>query len=398
MVGMMWIVIVAVLAIFIAVNYQHITSTTEDPGPLPLIIFNYVLASNLRRLADFLTKPSHKALVDAMGAWRSEVQYACVRARIAETLADHGPLTIQELSKFANTSYHENVQRLLRAAESFGYFREDSKGRWHNTRLSEVLIPTHPVSVNALLRHFKEDSEASWSHLYESIFEDRHVFQEITNQKCWEYFQTHPEQEKQFQEAMGNQDALSTYVIAHDYPHWSTFRRVVDYGGGHGRQLMKILNRFPNTLKGILFDQPQVIDMARSLWKSELPSEDRVSMVGGSFFELESLPVFQDHDAILLRTILHDWSDEECIQIMQTLRKRIGSAKHVKVLISDMVIREKDPVAFKYLLDLHMKLFFHHAKERYLFQWQNIFQKSGFRIVQMYTIRTISNIIELEPV
>eukprot|EP01033_Poteriospumella_lacustris_P012932 gene12933-9246_t len=121
-------------------------------------------------------------------------------------------------------------------------------------------------------------------------------------------------------------------------------------------------------------------------------------MIGGSFFELESLPVFREHDGILVRTVLHDWSDEEAIDILRTLRQRIGSLTHVTVLLSEVVVEAKDPLAVKFFLDLHMKISFHHAKERYLSQWKHIIEASGFTLVNVHMIRAVSSILELRPV
>ena len=70
------------------------------------------------------------------------------------------------------------------------------------------------------------------------------------------------------------------------------------------------------TLSGTLFDQPHVVaaSAARDL-------ADRWSAVGGSFFE----PV-PAADCYLMKWILHDWSDEECVRSCAGAARRCDPA------------------------------------------------------------------------
>lgn len=298
--------------------------------------------------------------------------------------------------------------RLLRAAESIGYFREDSakpESRWHNTRLSSVLVSSHPLSVAHLVRHWKEDTESAWSHLYEAMILDRNVYKDTHDgQTLWQVLATNPVQEAQFQGAMRNQDALYSVAVATDF-NWGKYHRVIDFGGGTGAQLAQILLHHPQISSGVLFDQPQVVNHAASVVWTESGDvvkhtlRSKVSFVAGDFFDASSLPVIQQNDAILLRTVLHDWSHTDALHILQTLRAVIADTPNVVVVLADLLLQKKDPLgSAKFFVDLHMKVSFHDAQERYEEEWQALVSAAGFQVRHIVQPRAVSHLLVLAPV
>src|SRR5215208_7796631 len=94
-------------------------------------------------------------------------------------------------------------------------------------------------------------------------------------------------------------------AAAHEFGRYGV---IVDVGGGRGALLAGILARYPG-VRGVLFDQPAVVAGAEA---------DGVEIVGGSFFE--SVP--EGGDAYLLKSVLHDWEDEQVIEILRACRDR----------------------------------------------------------------------------
>ncbi|KAH0639577.1 hypothetical protein KY290_036844 [Solanum tuberosum] len=63
-----------------------------------------------------------------------------------------------------------------------------------------------------------------------------------------------------------------------------------------------------------------------------------LSYVGGDMFKF-----IPSADAILLKWVLHDWSDEECIKILKKCKEAIPSKeKGGKVIIIDMVLMDSN--------------------------------------------------------
>src|SRR5262249_32637253 len=90
---------------------------------------------------------------------------------------------------------------------------------------------------------------------------------------------------------------------------------LADIGVGYGSLVGAVLQRYPK-LKGLLFDLSHVVGRARESLKTYGVAE-RCSVIEGNFFE--SVP--GGADTYLLRHIIHDWSDEQSVQILSNCRK-----------------------------------------------------------------------------
>lgn len=64
-------------------------------------------------------------------------------------------------------------------------------------------------------------------------------------------------------------------------PEFPSFRKMLDLGGGTGLKAIAIVAAHP-TMKGVVFDQPQVVKVAESFIK-EYEAEDRIEVVGGDY-------------------------------------------------------------------------------------------------------------------
>ncbi len=91
---------------------------------------------------------------------------------------------------------------------------------------------------------------------------------------------------------------------------FSNVGRVVDVGGAKGTLVSAVLRAFPKT-KGVLLDLAHVVEpVKKSL--SAIGLAERCEAVAGDFFE--SVP---QGDVMLLKQILHDWSDEQCVTVLR---------------------------------------------------------------------------------
>ena len=78
------------------------------------------------------------------------------------------------------------------------------------------------------------------------------------------------------------------------------------------------------------------------------PVADRVDVVGGSFFE--SVPA--DCDGYVLKLILHDWQDEEAIEILQVCRAAMAS--DTRLLVIERILAPPNQGAEGKFSDLNM--------------------------------------------
>jgi O-methyltransferase domain len=99
----------------------------------------------------------------------------------------------------------------------------------------------------------------------------------------WARLAAHPEEERLFGSAMLGKAKVHIPAILSAYDV-STFREVADIGGGHGHLIRAILQQTPNA-RGILFDQPHVVEAARTGGDEG----GRLAFQGGDFFK-DNLP------------------------------------------------------------------------------------------------------------
>ncbi|PON78922.1 O-methyltransferase COMT-type [Parasponia andersonii] len=149
----------------------------------------------------------------------------------------------------------------------------------------------------------------SWSELKGAILEGGIPFNRAYGMHAFQYPGLDSRFNQVFNKAMYNQTTLVIKKILEVYKGFEDLKQLVDVGGGLGVTLSQITSKYPH-IKGINFDLPHVIEHA--------PSYPGVEHVSGDMFE--SVP---SGDAIFLKWILHDWSDEHCLKLLKNCYKAI---------------------------------------------------------------------------
>jgi predicted O-methyltransferase YrrM len=161
---------------------------------------------------------------------------------------------------------------------------------------------------------------------------------------------------------------LAPLLRVHDF---SGYRTVVDVGGGQGALLEEILRRHPG-LRGVLFDEPAVVERARvALARSDV--RDRIDLVAGSFFD--AVP---PGDAYVLKFILHDWDDAQAGRILE--RCRAAGAPGATVVVIEAVIPPGNDAHPGKLADLEMLLTTRGGHERTELGFATLLGAAGFRL------------------
>lgn len=149
---------------------------------------------------------------------------------------------------------------------------------------------------------------------------------------------------------------------------------VVDVAGGHGHLLEFLLRRQPH-LRGVLFEQPPAIRKAQE----SLPPEvaDRVELVPGSFFD--SVP--GGGDLYLITRALHNWSDDEVVTILTTIRTAMPPTARLLIAERLMVRGERDP----HTLFLNMlMLLLNGGRERTEEEYQELIERAGYAVTTVH--------------
>ena len=115
--------------------------------------------------------------------------------------------------------------------------------------------------------------------------------------------------------------------------------------------------------------------------------ESRIEVRSGDFFE--SIP--HGADAYLLKHILHDWSDEDCLRILTNIYA--VAEPGTKLLVVDAVIGARNEHEFGKILDIQMLVHLH-GKERTQTEWKGLLHAAGFQLTRIVPTPSFAHVIE----
>lgn len=272
-------------------------------------------------------------------------------------LLHDGPRTTQQLAETLDVDAVA-LGRVLALLAASGVVRESGR-RWHRTRLSEVLRDDHPRSARNWARFFggrelfelvaSLDVPASGG---VSAMRDRHDEEFF----AWTGA-VRPDVGERFDAAMADGSRFTGPMLA-GVVDWTGTQTVCDIGGGTGRVLGQVLAANPS-LRGILFDQPGVVDDPAP----ELSDVgDRAERVGGDFFV--AVP---EADTYLLVAIIHDWGDDEARRILASCAEAMqptADGGPGRIIVVDFIVDPARPPFLEHHTDVLMLALTDGGRER----------------------------------
>lgn len=316
-----------------------------------------------------------------MGRFVSHAVGTAARLDLAEHLAS-GPKTASELAKLSG-AHAPSVYRLLRALASVGVFREEGD-HFTNTPLSETLRANVPGTVRPMAVFMSHpDHIAAWSELPYSVRTGASGFEKAHGAPPWELLTQRAELAQVFNDAMTSFSGVIAPAVAEAYD-FSSASVIADVGGGHGFLLTTVLQKFPGA-SGVLFDLPSVVAGARRVVE---PVAARCEIVGGDFFE----EVPGGADVYMMKSIIHDWSDDDSIRIMKTIHKAAKPTSRL-ILVEGVIKNDTGPDMGK-LLDLEMLVMTNGGRERTEQEYAKIFEAAGWKLARVLPTRSPLSVIE----
>lgn len=322
--------------------------------------------------------PGHVVVDLAFGYVLSGALNCAAKLGIADHLKE-APQSSRELSQKLGVD-DLSLYRVLRTLASVGLFREDAEGCFHLLAPGRTICSSVPNSLrDAVLMVTQDIFWKPLGELDQVVASGENGMTRIFGAPFFDYFQKNAQAGATFHRGMSSLSDMENAPIASAYDV-NPFKTIVDIGGGHGGFLVEVLKLAPDAY-GINYDHAHVLEEART---DELA--DRWCCQEGDFFE--SAPA---GDCYLLKRILHDWVDEDCIRILKHIRKAMPD--HAKVLIVDCVIPPgNDPHPGKVLDILMMSAL--PGRERTEANFSEILQKSGLRLNKVVATPALLSITE----
>ena len=321
------------------------------------------------------------------GMWAMQAAATAARLGIPDIIGD-GMKTADEVAKAAGT-HPGATKRLLRGLASLGVFAREDGERYRVTEVGRFLRSDAPGS----LRHmFIGESDTvhwrSWERLDDSVRTGEPRPKTVFGMPGFDYYNQHPDEGAQFGKAMESVSRFAADAVLGAYD-FSGARTIMDVGGGNGSMAIAILERTPD-VRGLVVDLPYI----------EGPAKERIRTAGlESRARFEPVDFFQrvpeGADVHVLKFILHDWNDDECVQILKNCRAAI--AKDGRVVLIEMVVPEQIQPDFVHVMDLNM-LVMTGGMERTAREYESLVAKAGFRLSRVVPTKSPFSVIEALPV
>ncbi|XP_057949812.1 trans-resveratrol di-O-methyltransferase-like [Malania oleifera] len=319
-----------------------------------------------------------------------------VQLGIPDIIHSHNqPMTLSELVSALKIPLGKTrcVHRLMCILMNSGFFATESFNENQEgyvlTSSSRLLLKGGVLNLSPYVLHMLEPVMLTpWNFLGDWFQgNESTAFKFAHGMGMWEYVEQNPKHNEDMDEAMASDSQFLNIAITDCRQVFEGLDSLVDVGGGTGHFAKIISEAFPH-LKCTVLDRPSLV--------AELPATKNLNFVGGDMFQ--SVP---SADAVLIKHVLQNWSDEECVAILKRCREAIPSKdKGGKVIVIDMVIDvendEHELAETKHLYDMVMMAFLT-GKERSEKEWERVFLEAGFSHYKISAIFGVWYFIEVYP-
>ena len=307
------------------------------------------------------------------GRWRSQILAAGTELGVFDRLDRQKAKTAEELAGELAAD-PTLLYRLMRAQAAVGLLEESRSQGFVLTEKGELLRSDHPQSLMPMARLEEGPQHYSlWKHLTAMVRDGKqNAFVREFGRMAFDYAREDHDYAERFRGAMTSYSAVQSSLVlealrGYDLSGIHTF---CDVAGGHGHLMCALLLANPG-LYGIVFDLLEVGQDVNELWVTKLGLQQRCQYVAGDMFE--AVP---KADAYGLKMVLHDWNDQECIEILSNIRKAVtGSAR---IFIVEHIVPEPDVPHFSKLFDVHM-MCWGNGQERTESQYLQLLEQAGWK-------------------
>ncbi|KAF7803395.1 trans-resveratrol di-O-methyltransferase-like [Senna tora] len=325
-----------------------------------------------------------------------------LQLNIPDKIHSHGrPMTLPELllALQIDSAKSGHVYRLMRLLVHSGFFvttkvtnpqgeKEEEEG-YDLTPSSRLLLKHNVPTLSPFVQAMFHTALVHTSEFLGDWFQGKELtpFHTANGMGFWDYLSQNQEFNTLFNEAMISDSSMMNLVIKDCKSVFEGLNSLVDVGGGKGAASRIISESLPN-MQCTVLDLPHVVE--------NMSDSSNLKFVGGDMFQ--SIP---SADAILLKLVLHAYSDEDCVKVLKKCREAIaGKGKEGKVIIIDIVINEKNDghelKEAKLLFDVVMMVCVT-GKEREEKEWEKLFLQAGFSHYKITPIFGLRSLIEVYP-
>jgi ubiquinone/menaquinone biosynthesis C-methylase UbiE len=265
----------------------------------------------------------------------------------------------------------DRVYRLLRALTTVGIVSEPARGRFMLTPLGRLLGSHAPNNTRTTAIFLNDYFADMWMHLDDVLTGERTAFEALKGAPFFAWLGQHPDEARRFNRMMLEVHGPETPAIVAAYD-FSPFQHVVDVGGGSGSLLSAVLAAYPNR-RATLFDMAEAIAAAKRGEGGPLPG---VAFLAGDVFTTAAP---EGGDVYLLRHLMHDFDDADCVRILANVRRAMRPDARVLVLEAPLPT-DNSPGPGRWL-DLQVMMLCG-GRERTVDEYASLFAQADLRLAR----------------
>ena len=308
------------------------------------------------------------------GRWKSQILFSGVNLGVFDSIG-RSAKSVTEIA-FETKADQVLLNRLLRALASLDLLTCDDQGYFSLTQSGLLLDAAHPETLKwmVMLEEGPEHYEI-WKHLSDMVRDgEQNGFQREYGLHAFDYAKKNVKYADVFNKAMGSFSSIQSKhaLEAFSSIDMTAARTICDVAGGTGHLLCSVLKKYDN-MNGILFDLPDVVGSGADHWAKTFDVEKRFTVVAGDMFQ--SIPIADDYT---MKMILHDWNDDECIEILKSVRTAANPG--ARLFIVEHLVPDDQAEHFSKLYDIHM-LCWGTGTERTITEYKNLIEKAGWSFV-----------------
>ncbi|KAM6934500.1 acetylserotonin O-methyltransferase [Xenentodon cancila] len=246
------------------------------------------------------------------------------------------PLSAEEISQAVGASL-DGTERLLAACtglQLLNTHRDNSQVFYSNTEQASVFLTrASPLSLYQSIQYCSRTIYLCWHYLTDAVREGKNQYEKAFGVSSKDLFQALYRSDEEMVKFMHLMNSVwnicgKDVVMAFDL---MPFKAICDLGGCSGALAKHCTSIYPECTVTI-FDLPKVVRMSQGHFVNE--ADQRISFHEGDFFK-DPLPVA---DLYILARILHDWTDERCIELLHRIHKACkpgGAVLLVEALLNE---------------------------------------------------------------
>ena len=286
------------------------------------------------------------------GFWASKILLTAVQFQLFTHLAKKPGMSAKEIKSLLNLKcLDRHLFDFLDALACFGFLKREGlleTARYSDSLDTETFLDkAKPSYIGGILEMMNQRLYGFWGDLGEGL-QTGLAQNEVKGggEPLFATLYNDPDRLKVFVNAMSGMQMGNFMMLAQTFD-FSKSKTLVDVGGSAGLLSLMVAKHQPH-MTCTTFDLPAVQPIAEATIK-QFQLTDRVKAVSGDFFS-DPLP---KADVITMGNILHDWSEEHKIKLVQKAYDALP-AGGMFIAIESIIDNERKQNAFGMMMSLNM--------------------------------------------